>query len=178
LIIALVQKQLNRSSFTGALLDSAQVTGMIIALVTGAFIFKQFLAISRIPFVFSAYLADVGINRYVVLGLLVLVYIILGCVFDIYAIMLMTVPIIFPIMQSLGFNPIWFGVIMVRLMEMGDITPPFGFNLFALSGTIPEAKINDLYRGIIPFLIADLSHLGLLIAVPALSTFLPDLMIK
>jgi C4-dicarboxylate transporter, DctM subunit len=178
LIIALVQKQLNRTSFTGALLDSAQVTGMIIALVTGAFIFKQFLAISRIPFVFSAYLADVGINRYVVLGLLVLVYIILGCVFDIYAIMLMTVPIIFPIMQSLGFNPIWFGVIMVRLMEMGDITPPFGFNLFALSGTIRDAKINDLYRGIIPFLIADVSHLGLLIAVPALSTFLPDLMIK
>jgi C4-dicarboxylate transporter DctM subunit len=178
LVIALVQRQLTRSSFSGALLESAQVTGMIIALVTAAYIFKQFLAISRIPFEFSEYIADVGINRYIVLTILIVVYVVLGAVFDIYAIMLMTVPIIFPIMESLGFDPIWFGVIMVRMMEMGDITPPFGFNLFALSGTLPDAKINDLYRGIVPFLITDLLHVGLLVAVPSLSTFLPNMMIK
>jgi C4-dicarboxylate transporter DctM subunit len=177
LVIALVQRQLTGRSFAQCLLDSAQVTGMIIALVIGAFIFKQFLAVSRIPFIFSDYIAALGVNKYVILGILVIVYILLGCVFDIYAITLMTVPIIFPIMTSLGFDPIWFGVIMVRLMEMGDITPPFGFNLFALSGTIPDARIEDMYRGILPFFITDLFHVSLLIAVPMLSTFLPHLMV-
>ena len=125
LVIALVQKQLTRRSFTSCLLESAQVTGMIITLVIAAFIFKQFLAVSRVPFIFSDYIASLGINRYIVLGLLIIVYIILGMVFDIYAITLMTVPIIFPIMTSLGFNPIWFAVIMVRMMEMGDYYAAF-----------------------------------------------------
>jgi C4-dicarboxylate transporter DctM subunit len=80
-------------------------------------------------------------------------------------------------MQALGFDPIWFGVVMVRMMEMGDITPPFGFNLFALAGALPDVQITDMYRGILPFLITDLLHVALLIAVPALSTFLPDMMI-
>jgi C4-dicarboxylate transporter DctM subunit len=177
LIIALVKRQLTRRSFVECLLDSAQITGMIIALVISAFIFKQFLAISRIPFEFSEYIAALGINRYVILGILVIVYIILGMVFDIYAIILMTVPIIFPTMEALGFHPIWFGVIMVRLMEVGDVTPPFGFNLFALSGTLPDAKIQDLYRGVLPFIITDVLHIALLVAFPVLSTFLPEMMI-
>jgi C4-dicarboxylate transporter DctM subunit len=177
LVIALVQKQLTRSSFLQALLDSAQITGMIIALVIAAYIFKQFLAITRVPFVFSDYIATIGINRYVILFILLIVYIILGMVFDIYAIMLMTVPIIFPTMTALGFHPIWFGVIMVRMMEMGDVTPPFGFNLFALAGALPDVKITDLYRGVIPFLLTDLVHVALLVAIPALSTFLPEMMI-
>ncbi len=177
LVIALAQKQLTRSSFLASLLDSAQITGMIIALVVAAYIFKQFLAISRVPFFFSDYIATIGINKYIILMLLLVVYIILGMVFDIYAIMLMTVPIIFPTMMALGFHPIWFGVVMVRMMEMGDITPPFGFNLFALAGALPDVQITDLYRGIIPFIITDLLHVALLIAIPALSTFLPDMMI-
>jgi C4-dicarboxylate transporter DctM subunit len=177
LVIALVQKQMTGRSFANCLLESAQVTGMIIALVIGAFIFKQFLAVSRVPFIFSEYIADLGVNKYIILGILVIVYIILGAVFDIYAIILMTVPIIFPIMTALGFDPIWFGVIMVRLMEVGDITPPFGFNLFALSGTLKDVRINDLYRGIIPFFITDILHISLLVAVPVLSTFLPQMMI-
>ncbi|OGO23404.1 MAG: hypothetical protein A2144_06745 [Chloroflexi bacterium RBG_16_50_9] len=177
LIIALIQRQLTGRKFADCLLESAQVTGMILALVIGAFIFKQFLAVSRIPFIFSEYIADMGINKYIILSLLVVVYIMLGAVFDIYAIILMTVPIIFPIMSALGFDPVWFGVIMVRMMEVGDITPPFGFNLFALSGTLKDVKIDDLYRGIIPFFITDIAHIVLLIAVPALSTFLPQMMI-
>ena len=177
LVIALVKRQLTRRSFVQCLLDSAQITGMIVALVISAFIFKQFLAISRIPYEFSGYIASLGINRYIILGILIIVYIILGMVFDIYAIILMTVPVIFPTMMALGFHPVWFGVIMVRLMEVGDYTPPFGFNLFAISGTIPDAKIQDLYRGVVPFLITDFLHIALLIALPSLSTFLPDMMI-
>jgi len=177
LVISLIKKQVTGANFVDSLLDTAQVTGMMIALIIGAFIFKQFLAVTRVPFVFSDYVAALGINRYLIVALLVFVYILLGMIFDIYAIIVMTTPIIFPTMMALGFNPLWFGVIMVRLMEVGEITPPFGFNLFALSGTIPEIQIADLYRGIIPFVITDILHITLLIAVPILSTFLPELMI-
>jgi C4-dicarboxylate transporter DctM subunit len=177
LLISLAKRQLTRASFVESLLETAQITGMMIALIIGAFIFKQFLAVTRIPFAFSDYVAALGINKYLIVALLVFVYILLGMIFDIYAIIVMTTPIIFPTMEALGFSPVWFGVIMVRLMEMGEITPPFGFNLFALAGTIKDVKITDLYRGVIPFLIADVLHVALLIAIPALSTFLPEMMI-
>ncbi len=169
---------MTRSTFFESLLDSAQVTGMIFAIVTAAFIFKQFLAVTRIPFEFSAYIAALAINKYIILALLVVVYIIMGMIFDIYAIILMTVPIIFPTMEALGFDLIWFGVIMVKMMEMGDYTPPFGFNLFALAGTLKDVKITDLYYGIIPFFFSDLVHIIILVAFPVISTFLPNLMIK
>jgi TRAP-type C4-dicarboxylate transport system permease large subunit len=150
---------------------------MIFCIVTGAFIFKQFLAITRIPFEFSTYIATMGINPYIILGILLVVFIVMGAVFDIYAIIVMTVPIIFPTMQALGFDLIWFGVIMVKMMEMGDYTPPFGFNLFALAGSLKDVQITDLYRGVFPFVLTDLVHLIILIAFPVISTFLPGLMI-
>jgi C4-dicarboxylate transporter DctM subunit len=178
LVISLIKRQMTRSSFVDCILETAQITGMMIALIIGAFIFKQFLAVTRIPFVFSDWVAALEINKYVIVAIIVVVYIILGSIFDIYAIIVMTTPIIFPTMTALGFHPLWFGVIMVRLMEMGEITPPFGFNLFALSGSIEEIRITDLYRGVVPFLIADLLHVALLIAIPALSTFLPEIMIE
>lgn len=178
LVISLVKKQMTRASFVNCLLETAQITGMMIALIIGAFVFKQFLAVTRIPFVFSDWVAALEINRYLIVAILVFVYIILGMIFDIYAIIVMTTPIIFPTMMALGFSPLWFGVIMVRLMEVGEITPPFGFNLFALSGSIKEIRITDLYRGVIPFIITDIVHISLLIALPILSTFLPEIMIQ
>jgi C4-dicarboxylate transporter, DctM subunit len=178
LMIALAKRQMGRHNFFESLLDSAQVTGFIFALVTAAFVFKQFLAVTRIPFEFSTFIADMGVNRYIILGLLIIVYIIMGMIFDIYAIILMTVPVIFPTMQALGFDLIWFGVVMVKMMEMGDYTPPFGFNLFALAGALPGVKITDLYYGIIPFFMSDLLHIILLVAFPVISTLLPSLMIK
>jgi len=177
LVISLAKRQMTGASFVESLLDTAQITGMMIALIIGAFIFKFFLAVTRVPFVFSDYVAALAINKYIIVVLLVFVYIVLGMIFDIYAIIVMTTPIIFPTMEALGFHPVWFGVIMVRLMEMGEITPPFGFNLFALAGTIKDVRIADLYRGVIPFLIADVLHITLLIALPVLSTFLPQMMI-
>ncbi len=177
LVISLIKRQMTGASFVDSLLETAQITGMMIALIIGAFIFKFFLAVTRVPFVFSDYVAALGINKYLIVALLVFVYILLGMIFDVYAIIVMTTPIIFPTMMALGFNPLWFGVIMVRLMEVGEITPPFGFNLFALSGTIQDVRITDLYRGVIPFLIADVLHIALLIAIPVLSTFLPEMMI-
>ncbi len=176
-IVALAKKQMTRQNFLASLLDAAQTTGMIFCIVVGAFIFKQFLAVTRIPFEFSTWIAELGINKYLVLGLLVVVFIVMGAVFDIYAIIVMTVPIIFPVMEALGFDLIWFGVIMVKMMEVGDYSPPFGFNLFALSGTIKEIPITELYRGVVPFVISDVLQIVILAAIPALATFLPSYMI-
>ena len=176
-VVALGKRQMNRQNFFASLLDAAQTTGMIFCIVAGAFIFKQFLAITRIPFEFSSWIAAVGLNKYIILTLLIVVYIIMGCIFDIYAIIVMTVPIIFPTMAALGFDLIWFGVVMVKMMEMGDYSPPFGFNLFALSGTIKEIPITQLYRGVAPFIVSDVIQVILLTAFPVIATFLPKFMI-
>lgn len=176
LVISLVRRQLNSSSFAECLLDTAKMSAMIIALIIGAFIFNQFLAVTRIPFVTSEFIVGLGLNRYIILVMIVVLYIILGMVFDIMAIMVLTVPIIYPTIVALGFHPIWYGVIMVRVMEIGMITPPFGMNLFGLAGVV-DTPMSTLYRGVIPFVITDMFHVALLVAVPSISTFLPEMMI-
>ncbi len=111
----------------------------------------------------------------VILIAIIVFYIICGMFFDVLAVLILTIPIIYPLVESLGFDLIWYSVIMVRIIEIGQITPPFGINLFILTGVINE-PLGILYRGIIPFVIADLCHVALLVAVPSLSTFLPSLM--
>jgi TRAP-type C4-dicarboxylate transport system permease large subunit len=153
------------------------MSAMMMALLIGAFIFNQFLAVTRIPFVASEYIVGLEINRYFILAIILVFYIILGMFLDIFAMMILTVPIIFPTMMNLGFHPIWYAVIMVRMMEIGLISPPFGLNLFGLAGTI-DAPMGTLYRGVIPFLVADIFNVFLLVAVPSFSTFLPEMMLS
>ena len=177
LVISLARRQLTGLGFFECLLDTAKMSAMMIALIIGAFIFNQFLAVTRIPFVASEFVVNLGLNRYAILAIILVFYIILGMIFDIYAILVITLPIIFPTMVALGFHPIWYSVVMVRIIEIGLITPPFGINLFGLAGVV-DAPIGTLYRGVIPFVIADFFHVALLIAVPSLSTFLPEMMLS
>ena len=174
-VIALARRKLNGKAVVDCLLDSAKMTAMMIALLIGAFVFNQFLALTRIPFITSDWVADLALSRYAILFIILFAYILLGMVFDIYAILVLTIPIIFPTIVALGFDPIWYAVIMVRVVEVGLITPPFGINLFGMAGTVDE-PIGTMYRGVVPFLVADVCHIGLLIAVPSVSTFLPNLM--
>ncbi len=177
LAIGLVRRQLTGSNFADSLLQTAKMSAMVIALIVGAFVFNHFLAITRIPFVTGEYIAGLGVNKYVVLLLVLILYIILGMLLDIYSACVLTIPVLYPVMMGLGFDPIWYGVIMVRVMEIGVISPPFAMNIFALAG-VTKVPISKIYRGIIPFIISDFFHLALLCAVPLLSTFLPALMIK
>lgn len=176
LLIGLIRRQLNRSTLFECLLDTAKMSAMIMAMIIGAFIFNNFLAITRIPFTTSEYVIGLGLSRYTVLILILCGYLFLGTIFDVYAIIVLTVPIIYPTVVALGFDPIWYGVLMVRVVEIGMITPPFGINLFGLAGSI-GTPMGTLYRGVTPFLIADLCHLILLFIFPALSTFLPNVML-
>lgn len=176
LIISLVRRQLNMKSIIDCSLETAVMSGMMIALIIGAFILNQFLAQTRIPFTTSELIVSLGLNRYIIFAIIVVLYVILGMVFDIYAILILTLPILFPTMTALGFDPIWYGVMMVRLVEIGLITPPFAMNLFGLAGVVPVPMVT-LYRGVVPFIIADVLNVGLLVAVPAIATFLPNIMV-
>jgi C4-dicarboxylate transporter DctM subunit len=177
IIISLARRQLSGTGFFECLMDTAKMSAMMMALIIGAFIFNQFLAVTRIPFLASEWVVGLGLNRYIILFIILFLYIILGLIFDVYAIMILTIPIIFPTMTAFGFNPIWYSVVMVRVIEIGLCSPPFGMNLFGLVGVV-KVPIGVLYRGVVPFLLADVFNIGLLIAFPCLSTFLPEVMLS
>jgi C4-dicarboxylate transporter, DctM subunit len=177
LAITLIKRQFTRSSFFASLMEGGLLSAMMIALIIGAFIFNQYLAITRIPFLASEFIVALEVNKFVILALVAILYLLLGMVFDIYAILILTLPILFPTMIAMGFDPIWYGVLMVRLVEIGLISPPFGMNLFGLAGAV-NVPMGSLFRGVVPFLIADCFNLVLLIAIPSLSTFLPAIMLS
>jgi C4-dicarboxylate transporter DctM subunit len=175
LILALVRRQMSRQSFWNSLWDTARMMGMIIVVLAGVFIFNAFLAITEVPLKLGEFLSSLPFSRYGVLVIILIFYIILGMFFDVIAILVLTIPILYPAMQALGFDLIWYSVLMVRIIEIGEISPPFGINLFGLKGVI-DAPLGAIYRGVIPFIISDFFNLALLVAFPVISTFLPERM--
>jgi TRAP-type C4-dicarboxylate transport system permease large subunit len=149
---------------------------MFFLILIGAMIFGYFLAITKLPFELSDIVMSLPLSRYVIFGILVIFYLGLGCIMDALSILILTTPIIFPIMTSLGFDPIWFGVIMVVIGEMALITPPVGQNVFVLSGTLKEVSVWTIYRGVLPFVWAMLLCIFILTVFPEIVLFLPSLM--
>jgi C4-dicarboxylate transporter DctM subunit len=129
-----------------------------------------------LPMMLADYIGGLALNKYVILTFILFIYIILGCVMDTVAIMILTTPIIFPIIHALGFDPIWYGVIMVVVLEAGFITPPVGLNVFVIKAVSADVELSAIFIGIIPFLGACLVVIILLIAFPEISLFLPNLM--
>ena len=175
LAIGVLTKQLSLRGFKDSILETVQLTAMILILFVGAMIFMRFLAITKIPFVLADSVASLNLSPYIILSLIILLYIILGCFLDILSAQVLTIPIIYPMIQAMGFNPIWFGVIMVRVQEIGLITPPVGMTCFILAGAT-DTPAKTVFRGITPFLMGDVFHIFLLVAIPQLSLFLPNLM--
>jgi C4-dicarboxylate transporter DctM subunit len=149
---------------------------MILIIVLGALILGYFLAISRVPFTIADTIVGLEINRYIMLIFILVFLLFLGTVIDAPAMILLITPIFYPVAEKLGFDPIWFGIIIVRMCEMALITPPVGLNVFVIKGVAPDVPMYTIFRGIVPFLMADVCHIALLIAVPQLSLFLPSLM--
>ena len=147
---------------------------MCYLVVLGAMIFGYFLTVSRIPAELSGLIAGVVESPLlIVLGVL-LVMVILGCFMDSMAIVLLTVPIFYPLIEAYGINPIWFGILVVRVTEIGLITPPVGLNLFVIKG-VADVPMISVFRGVMPFLVADAIHVAILLAFPILSLWLPGL---
>jgi len=163
LVISVAKRQLGPSGIWESLKECARLTAMIIIMLIGAYMFNAFLAITQIPFTISEFIAGLPVPKLVILIAVIIFYIICGMFFDVIAVLILTIPIMYPLMDELGFDLIWYSVLMVRIIEIGMITPPFGINLFILTGVINE-PLGILYRGVIPFVIADgaADHVGAL----------------
>jgi C4-dicarboxylate transporter DctM subunit len=175
-LFALARKRLNWEAFKISLITTGKTSAMIFIILLGAIILGYFLSVSRIPFHLADSIGGLPVNRYFILIFILLLYVILGCVMDALAIMLLVTPIFFPLATSLGFDPIWFGILIVRVSEIGMITPPVGINVFVIKGVAKDVPMSTIFRGIVPFLIADICHVALLIVFPQLSLLLPNLM--
>jgi tripartite ATP-independent transporter DctM subunit len=176
LIITVLRKKLSMQGFKKSLSDTVRTTAMIMFLVSGAVIFGRFIAVSRLPFAMAGWAASLQLPPFVIISIILVIYLILGCFIDALALILLTIPIFYPVVTDvLGYNPIWFGAIIVLVVAMGVITPPVGMNVFIIKGVAPEIKIETIFKGVWPFLLAILVCLAILIAFPSLVTFLPDL---
>jgi len=175
-IFVLLKGKLNKDTFLQSLLDTGKTTAMIFLIIIGANIFSSFLGLTKLPMLLADFTANLPLPRILILAGIILVYLALGCVMDCYAIMILTVPILFPVIEALRFDPIWFGVLMVIVLEVGLITPPVGLNVFVIKGAAPDVPLTAVFRGILPFLIAAFVAIVLIIAFPQIATYLPDRM--
>jgi C4-dicarboxylate transporter DctM subunit len=177
-ILLLVNKRCTRRNLAESFEDTALTVGMIAVVFIGAMIFSYFMAVTKLPMALSNYITMLPFNSYGILAIIILMYIILGCFFEGVAMLLLTLPIIFPTIVTLGFDPIWFGVIIVLMMETAAITPPVGINAYVIAGMVKEMNISmsTVFRGIVPFFIAIMVCVAILIAFPRIALFLPSTM--
>jgi len=179
LVLACLMRRLSKNDFNHILSDTMQSAGMVFFLMLGAFFLTRFITLSGVTTALTRTLLEWhavnNIPRIVIIAIIMLFYLITGCFMSALACILLTLGIVFPIVTGLGYNPIWWGVIMVRLLETSMITPPFGLNLFSVSRTC-NVPIGKMYKSIWPFVISDILHITLLVAIPEISLFLPRIM--
>src|ERR1700728_401059 len=144
------------------------------AVLIGALLFGYFLTVTQTPQKVTEFLTSLGLGRYGVLALIMLMYIVLGCLMDSLAMIILTIPIIFPVITQLGFDPIWFGIIIVMTVELGLIHPPVGMNVFVIKTVVQDVTFSTIFRGVLPFIATDLIRLVILIALPILALWLPS----
>jgi tripartite ATP-independent transporter DctM subunit len=175
-VCLVLSRRLSIKTLYLSLRDSIITTGMIMFIIIGAYVFGYFLALTRIPSNLASWVGTLEVSRYVVLVIILIVYVILGCLMDSLAMILLTVPIFFPVIISLGFNPIWYGVLMVMVQEMGLITPPVGMNIFIVKGMAGDVPIGTIYKGVIPHIIAMVAALAIMVVFPQLSLWIPGIL--
>ncbi len=172
-VISVLRRRLNRQQFLQALLHATRTAAAIFTVLIGALLFGYFLTVTQTPQKVTAFLTGLGFGRYGVLALIMVMYLVLGCLMDALAMIILTVPIIFPVVQALGFDPIWFGVIIVMTVELGLIHPPVGMNVFVIKTVVPEVSFTTIFKGVLPFIVTDMLRLVILIAFPVIATYLP-----
>lgn len=175
-LIAILKRKLTFKTFIEAVERTLRTTGFIFAIILGAFIFNYFIATARLPMFLANTLTNLSDNPHIVMILIVLMYIVLGAVMDTLAMVVITIPIVLPIIEQLGYDPIWFGVWLVVLVELALITPPLGMNCFVLKGVAPDLKLEDIFKGAAMFFAPILVLLVLLYVFPDIVLWLPDRM--
>lgn len=175
-LITLWKKKLTWPNLSASLLEAARISVLVLFLVAGANVFSYFLALTTIPMTISNWLAGLSLSRYLILIIIILIYLLLGCFLDAISMMVLTMPVVFPIISNLGFDPLWFGVICVLMMEAGLITPPVGLNIYTLAGVIKDVPSQTIFKGALPFLWAMLGIVALITIFPQIALFLPSMM--
>jgi tripartite ATP-independent transporter DctM subunit len=176
LLLAALRGALTKAVFLDSMTETAMTSGMIFLVLIGTALFNYFVESAGLPQALVAFVIDLGWAPMAVLVALIVFYLILGCFMDALSMILLTLPFVYPLITSLGLDPIWFGVIMVSVVEVGLITPPVGMNLFIIMAGTPGLTLGTISRGIVAFLVADAARLVLLVLFPALSLWLPSFM--
>lgn len=175
-ILGVMRRKLSVISVKDALLEATRTSAAVFTILIGAMLFGYFLTVTQTPQKLAELLTGLGIGRYGVLAIIMLMYLLLGCLMDSMAMIVLTVPIVFPVIMALGFDPIWFGVIIVMTVELGLIHPPVGMNVFVIKSVVKDVSFTTIFKGVAPFIVTDLLRLIILIAFPVISLYLPGRM--
>lgn len=175
-LIGVARRRLSGPDIRRSLLEATRTTAAVFTVLIGAILFGYFLTVTQTPQKVTAFMTGLGLGRYGVLVLIMLLYLVLGCLMDALAMIILTVPIIFPVIVSLGFDPIWFGVLIVMVVELGLIHPPVGMNIFVIKSVVEDVKISTIFYGVLPFIVTDILRLAILIAFPIIALYLPSQM--
>ncbi len=178
LVIALARRRLKWTAFREAVIETGMNTSMILLIIVGVFILGRFVAMSQIPMTISDVIVGLEVSRYIILLLILFLYVILGMLMNIIPMIMITLPIFYPTILGLGFDPIWFGVIMVIMMEMGQITPPVGVNVFVIAGVAKDVPMGTIFKGILPFWGVEVICIIILTIFPQIALWLPGMMMQ
>lgn len=173
-----LQRGINFKSLYNILMDTLQTSAMMFALLLGAIVFAEFINLTGADKAIVALVRDHGLSPAMVIFVIIVIYLILGCLLESISMILLTLPLFFPVVVALGFDPVWFGILVVVLVEIGLITPPIGVNLFVIRSVVPDVPLATTIQGVMPFIVADLFRIAVLVLFPAVTMFLPNLMFK
>jgi tripartite ATP-independent transporter DctM subunit len=172
-LVALLRGSLNRQALAATLMDTASTTAMVYVIIVGAALFGYFVAVTQAPQAMIGAIGDSGLPVAAILAIMMLMYLLLGAVFDEVAAMVITLPFVLPLIKSWGFDPVWWGIVNVVIVELGMILPPIGMNVFVIHALARKVPLAAIYRGVMPYVASNLVRLALLVAFPALSLWLP-----
>jgi tripartite ATP-independent transporter DctM subunit len=173
-ILGVLRGRLDGKAIRASLLQATRTAAAVFTVLIGALLFGYFLTITQVPQKVTEFLTGLGVGAYGVLALIMLMYLVLGCLMDALAMIILTVPIIFPVVTALGFDPIWFGVIIVMTVELGLIHPPVGMNVFVIKSVVHDVTFSSIFKGVLPFIATDILRLIILIAFPIIALWLPN----
>ena len=176
LLLAIIRKQLSWSGFLKSIADTTRISCMVMVIVAGATIFGHFMAVTRVPFELANWVTNLPLPGFAIMIVIILIYLFGGCFMDAFAMIMLTIPIFFPVAQALGYDPIWFGVVIVLITEMGVVTPPVGINVYVVYGVAKDVPLEVIFKGVLPMLLALLICNMVILFFPQIALFLPSLM--
>ena len=180
LAVALIRRQMTWKGFVKSLNETLRTSCMVMFLISSAVVFGKFLAVTRIPFNLASWIGGMDLPPFMIIAAVIVVYLLGGCIMDALALVMLTIPIFFPVVTQLGYDPIWFGVIIVLVTQMGVITPPVGINVYVVygvaEGVVGKIPLEAIFKGILPFLAAVIAGTVLMMIFPDIILYLPNKM--